>query len=323
MSRVSHRDRHRGQQIGETTAVPHEMADAVDMAAVVDRLFSELRLAALYDAFCEGRPDFDFYLPLAMSADAVLDAGCGTGELLRLARQSGHTGRLCGIDPAPAMLDQARVCSEVEWILGDLSSPRWDREFDLVVMTGHAFQVLISDEEIRAALSTIRSSLTDDGTFVFETRNPLAREWEKWTPDDTVEVTGPDGVVVRMAHEVETPVEDDLVRFATIYTSPSWEGPELSRSTLRFLDPASLSVFLSDASLIIEEQFGDWDRSSLTDESPEIITAARAGLVSFAGAGAVGHGGRWTYGRQERLRQSAPPAPRGAGEDAAVGPCRG
>ncbi len=33
---------------------------------MVDRLFSEPRLAELYDAFCGGRRDFDFYLPLVI-----------------------------------------------------------------------------------------------------------------------------------------------------------------------------------------------------------------------------------------------------------------
>ena len=121
--------------------------------------------------------DFDFYLPLVMSAANVLDVGCGTGELLRLARRSGHTGRLCGLDPADAMLEQARCESDVEWVLGDLSSVAWEREFDLIVMTGHAFQVLVEDDEIRDALGAIRSALTDSGRFVFETRNPRVREW--------------------------------------------------------------------------------------------------------------------------------------------------
>ncbi len=171
-------------------------------------------LAELYDAFCAGRPDFGFYLPLVMSAESVLDVGCGTGELLRLAREAGHTGRLCGLDPAYAMLDQARKRPDVEWVLGDLSSVEWRREFDLVVMTGHAFQVQVEDEELRESLASMRSSLAEDGRLVFETRNPLARGWENWTPENAVEIEY-GGSVVRMAHEVEEPVAGDVVSFTS------------------------------------------------------------------------------------------------------------
>ena len=241
---------------------------------MVDRLFTERSLTELYDVFCQGRGDFGFYLPLVMSAETVLDVGCGTGELLRLARQAGHTGRLCGLDPADAMLDQARTRSDIEWILGDLASVDWDQEFDLVVMTGHAFQVFVEDDEVRASLAATRSALTQDGRFAFETRNPLVRGWEGWTPDNAVEVTDGDGAVVRMAHKVETPVEGDVVRFTTTFTSLNWDRPQVSRSTLRFLDADSLVSFLSGAGLAIEEQFGDWERQPLTGISPEIITIA-------------------------------------------------
>src|SRR4051794_40640049 len=110
---------------------------------MVDRLFSDVNLARLYDALCEDREDFGFYLPLVMSAESVLDVGCGTGVLLRRAREAGHEGRLCGLDPADAMLAQARGRQDIEWVLGDLSAVGWDREFELVVMTGHAFQVFV------------------------------------------------------------------------------------------------------------------------------------------------------------------------------------
>src|SRR5208283_1621070 len=83
---------------------------------MVDRLFSEPSLAALYDLFSpwERRSDFHFYLPFIMSARAVLDVGCGTGAMLHRARESGHAGRLCGLDPAPGMLEQARKRSDIE-----------------------------------------------------------------------------------------------------------------------------------------------------------------------------------------------------------------
>jgi SAM-dependent methyltransferase len=210
-----------------------------------------------------------------MSAEAVLDVGCGTGALLRGAREAGHAGRLCGLDPADAMLDQARMRSDIEWILGDLASVDWYQEFDLVVMTGHAFQVFTEDDELRASLAAIRSVLTEDGRFAFETRNPLVREWERWTPENAVEVVCADGTVVRMAHEVEMPIDGNLVSFTITFTSPRWDRPQLSRSTLRFLGTDSLSTLLSDAGLAIAEQFGDWDRQPLTDTSPEIITISR------------------------------------------------
>ena len=243
---------------------------------MVDLLFSEPKLAELYDEFCAGREDFGFYLPLVMSAKSVLDVGCGTGELLRKAREDGHTGRLCGLDPAEAMLEQARRRADIEWVHGDLASVNWLREFDLVVMTGHAFQVLVEDDQLRASLAAIRSALTEHGRFVFETRNPSARGWEAWTPDNAVEILH-DGSAVRMAHQVAMPIVGDRVSFTVTYTSPSWEQPLVSRSTLRFLEADSLSALLSQAGLFVEEQYGDWDRQPLTDTSPEIITVAWRG----------------------------------------------
>jgi SAM-dependent methyltransferase len=244
---------------------------------MVDRLFSDAGLAALYDV-CnpwERRNDLEFYLPLVMSARAALDVGCGTGALLRRARESGHTGRLCGLDPAVGMIEQARTRSDIEWILGNLTSVRWNREFDLVVMSGHAFQVFIKDEALRVSLAAIRLALTDDGRFAFETRNPLVREWERWNLAKPHEVTDSAGTVVRMARKVEVPIDGDLVSFTHTFTSPNWDQPQISRSTLRFLGADSLSMFLSDAGLTIEEQFGDWGRQPLSDTSPEIITIAR------------------------------------------------
>lgn len=259
------------QWFGWTESIESERADVV-----VDRQFADADLAALYDLFhpWERRDDFEFYLPMVMSAVSVLDVGCGTGLLLHRARQCGHTGRLCGLDPASSMMEQARKLPGVEWVLGDLASITEEQQFDLVVMTGHAFQVLVEDHELRASLEAIRSVLFDNGRFAFETRNPLVRAWESWTPDNVVEVNAA-GAVVRMRHEVVMPVKADVVCFTTTFDSPQWEHPRVSRSTLRFLDAGRLSVFLSNAGLAIDEQFGDWDGQPLAATSPEIITIAR------------------------------------------------
>ena len=243
---------------------------------MVDLAYSDARLAALYDRLYPRPPSFDFYLPMMMAARALLDVGCGTGALLHEARRAGHPGRLCGLDPAAGMLAQARLRTDIEWICGDLLSVGWVREFDLITMTGHAFQVLITDAEICAALGAIRSALTETGIFAFDTRNPAARAWEHWMPRNAVEVTDAHGEEVRLALEVERAFDGRTVTFTETFTARSWERPRVSRSTLRFLQPAELAAMLTAAGFEIEVQFGDFGHQPLAAASPEIITIARA-----------------------------------------------
>lgn len=245
---------------------------------MVDRLFSDADLAALYDAMSPRRvrADFDFYLPLVMAAPAVLDVGCGTGAMLHEARAAGHQGYLCGLDPGEGMLAQARKRTDIAWVLDDLASAVFDMKFDLVVMTGHAFQVLIEDHALRAALAAIRQVLTPSGRFAFETRNPSARAWERWTAERPFKFADANGAMVQMVRQITRPYDGHTLSFSHTFTRTGWDGPRTSHSTLRFLDAASLASLLMEAGFAIEEQFGDWGRQPLSEASPEIITIARA-----------------------------------------------
>jgi len=242
---------------------------------VPDHQFVDVELAALYDLFYpwDSREDLPFYLPRIMESESVLDLGCGTGMLLKRARAEGHVGRLCGLDPAIGMLDRARRSPEVEWILGDLSEVAFDQEFDFVVMTGHAFQVLVGEDEVLRTLEAVRSALEPGGRFGFETRNPTVHEWEEWTEERLDGVTTDHGTDVLMRHSVGS-VNAGVVSFSTTYESPDWPEPRVSHSTLRFLEVDALDSLISEAGLTVVERYGDWDRSRLTALSPEIITVA-------------------------------------------------
>ncbi|KAB8167708.1 methyltransferase domain-containing protein [Streptomyces sp. 3MP-14] len=248
---------------------------------MVDHQFADAQLAALYDRFhpWDARGDFAFYLPRLLAARSVLDVGCGTGTLLHRAREAGHDGRLVGLDPAEGMVALARRREDVEWVRGDLDSLGGRREFDLVVMTGHAFQVLRTDEEVRGALAAVRELLTEDGRFAFETRNPAARAWDAWTPEHAVSVVDEHGAEVTMAHRVDLPVAGETVSFTTTYTCPDWPRPETSRSTLRFLAAPTLDRLLAEAGLVVTERYGDFAGGPFVPEgsqpSPEIVTFAR------------------------------------------------
>jgi SAM-dependent methyltransferase len=209
-----------------------------------------------------------------MESQAVLDVGCGTGMLLRLAREAGHGGRLVGLDPADAMLDVARAArADIEWVHGDLASVGFGRAFDLVVMSGHAFQVFVTDDEVHATLAAVAAALNDDGRFAFESRNPAAREWEKWLPAHAAEIVTASGEKVRMEQRVEH-FDGARLTFTLTFVGEGWT--DVSRSTLRFLDAFELDRFLDDAGLVVEARYGDWDGRRVTAASPEIITVTRA-----------------------------------------------
>jgi SAM-dependent methyltransferase len=237
-------------------------------------MYTDDETAALYDVLNAWGPSDDFYLALVMEATSVLDVGCGTGALLRRARQDGHTGRLCGVDPDRAMLGLARRGADVEWVDGTAASMAWDGEFDLATMTGHAFQVFIDDDELRASLAAIRRALADGGRFAFETRNPRARAWESWTPQNGMDVVDPAGRAVHVSHEVES-VAGDVVTLTETTSGPDGTPLRVDRASLRFLDVDTLAGFLAEAGFEIEGQYGGWSREPFDPASPEIVIIAR------------------------------------------------
>ena len=178
------------------------------------------------------------------------------------------------------MLDQAKVATDVDWIHGDLGSISFAHEFDLVIMTGHVFQVFLTDDDIARALSAVREALADGGRFAFETLNPLLHPWERWTGSD--EVVGPDGTVVTAANTdprlvVGQDVIGQIVEVVGRFSSPTWQRDVLCPSRFRFTEVGALDAFLSTAGFPVVEHYGHWDRRPFTDQRPEIITIAERG----------------------------------------------
>jgi len=239
--------------------------------------FTDDDVAELYDLTnpwaAEQWPSDRFYNELIMAAESVLDVGCGTGQMLHQARVRGHVGRLAGIDPDVASLRRARRHTDIEWLEGKAADIAWRHEFALATMVSHAFQCLLTDDEIRSSLSAIHASLHEGGRFAFETRHPQARAWEQWAVGDSGDITFSDGRALRMSYRVS--VRDDIVD--TIEVTALAEGTVLREDagSMRFLGLEALNSFLEEAGFAIEAQYGDWQRGPITAQSKEIITIAR------------------------------------------------
>jgi SAM-dependent methyltransferase len=240
-----------------------------------DASYTDPRLAAVYDPLNPSAQDTAFYLDLAgTKPKTILDMGCGTGLLAAALAGRGHS--VTGADPAHAMLAIARQRpngEKVRWVETDAASLDLDTRFDLIVMTGHVFQVFLEDDAIRAALANLRRHLAPQGRLAFETRNPAVREWEDWTPDKTrsrVEVNGLGAVDVH--HDIAT-VSGPLVTFETNFRFAAGDLV-VTPVTLRFMDRKELAGFLEGAGFAKLEWHGDWDCSPSGPTSPEIIVVA-------------------------------------------------
>jgi SAM-dependent methyltransferase len=241
-------------------------------------VFSAADSAALYDLLNpwdpESSPGDRFYHELVMAEDSVLDVGCGTGAMLTCARDHSHHGRLVGLDPDRSALDRARRRADIEWVEGTAADARWKSDFDLATMTGHAFQFLVTDHDLRTSLAAIHTALREGGRFVFETRHPHARAWQDWNPSNGSDIVGPAGRPLRIWHEVES-VSGGVVTFTETTAEPDGTVLRVDRASLRFIDPQTLGTFLDAAGFRIEAQYGDWHHAPITTTSREIITIAR------------------------------------------------
>jgi len=215
--------------------------------------YQQAQIAEIYEVANPWSQDNDFYLTLAGPRPCrVLDLGCGTGTLCCALADRGH--RVTGVDPAAAMLAVARskpYANQVEWIESSAQNYKSHRRFDLIVMTGHAFQILLTDADVLAVLQVMRSHLNERGKIAFETRNPRVDWVAEWAGRarmlpgevlETLEITGKDA---------------EFISFQTSYRSP--HVTLTTSSTLRFPSRQHIEALIARSGLAVRDVLGDWD----------------------------------------------------------------
>lgn len=232
---------------------------------------------AIYEAANAYAPDTQprYYRELAaeLGAVTIVDLGCGTGLITRELARLGH--RMIGIDPAPAMLELARhrpYGEHVRWVDGD-ASQLGTPEADLAIMTGHVAQFFLTDEGWHAALVALHDALRPGGWLAFESRNPGAREWERWTRESRQSLVDLQvGWVAHWSEVVE--VRDGIVSYTNHYALAATGEELVSPTELRFRTEAELRGTLAEAGFVIDRIHGDWDRRPAGPRTPELIVVA-------------------------------------------------
>ena len=241
-----------------------------------DRLYQDADLVQFYDLENGWAPDLGYCFELAREARSLLDLGCGTGQLA--ASLAGYRD-VVGVDPAEPMLAIARARpggDMATWVCADARSVRLGRRFDLVVLTGHAFQVFLTEEDQRAVLAAIAEHLAPQGRFIFDTRNPAVEEWREWTPAGSARtLEHPALGAVEAWNDVAQDAATGIVTYETHYRAIETGQVFSASSQLRFTARVDLAAMLDDAGLAVDQWLGDWTGGPCGPASKEIIPVGR------------------------------------------------
>lgn len=239
-----------------------------------DPLYHDARLARFYDLDVGWGADRDCCLNLARDVGSVLDLGCGTGALaVRIGAET--RAEVTALDPAAAMLDIARAkpgAERVNWVQGDARSVDLGRCYDLILMTGNAFQVFLTAEDRARCLATIARHLAPSGRFIFDSRNPAVREWEEWRPDlSRRQLEDPKLGRIEAWNDVHWDAARKVVTYETVYRTVA-DGQEYrAASQIAFPSLNELTRLIAEAGLAVESWFGDWSGAPLAAVSLEFI----------------------------------------------------
>lgn len=220
-----------------------------------DPIFSDPRLAQIYDTFDGSRDDLEPYLEMVsdLRPKAVVDLGCGTGVFaLQLAEKGVE---VIGVDPAKASIDVAKSkpgADRVRWAVGDATTLE-PNSADMIIMTGNTAQAITDQTQWAETLRSVAAALKSGGCFIFETRKPEAKAWEDWTKEESFKSNSVPGIGQVDGWVDVTKVDLPLVSFCWTYYFHDDDTTLVSNSTLRFRTIAELTSDLEASGFVIQD----------------------------------------------------------------------
>lgn len=254
--------------------------------------YEDAFVAEYYDAtwIVRERADVDFYVDCAKAhGDPVLELGCGTGRVLLRLGEAGH--RVCGLDLSPHMLARCRekfsrlpveTQNRVRLVAGDMTAFDLGEKFALIIIPFRPFQHLLAVEDQLACLNAAKRHLAPDGRLVFDLFQTDARRMhdpffltERPVPGD---VTLADGRIVRVRERTiafHRAIQCNDVELIYCVTHPGGRAERLPNPfRIRYFFRYEVEHLLARAGFRVAELFGDFTRSPLRDDSPDMIFIA-------------------------------------------------
>jgi len=250
-------------------------------------------IAEYYDAspVVRNRGDVDFYVNSAKEfGEPVLELGCGSGRVSAAVAQAGF--KITGLDLSQKMLAQAEeklaklpaeARARVTLVQGNMSNFDLGEKFRLAIIPFRPFQHLLDVQQQLDCLLGAHRHLEGSGRIVFDFFQTDARRMHdpQFLEERQVaeyEMSG--GRKVRLTervtafHRAEQRNDVEMVYHVTHADGRKERLP--MAFPFRYFFRYEVEHLLARGGFRVEETFGDFDRSPLRDNSPEMIFVAKA-----------------------------------------------
>lgn len=216
--------------------------------------------------------DIPYYQQVSREVSgSILELACGTGRLTEPMAKAGS--QVVGVDIAPGMLARAEkkraalpaeVRDRLSYVHGDMRTVRLERSFDAVVLGFNTLLHLVRDEDLEAALETVRVHLGPKGRFYFDVHTPhfglLERDPNgRYDPQQMIDPHTGERYVVTESNRFLAREQQNLLSFhyQRVDRAGTPVGPERTVTLrLRVMFPRELDRWLELAGLQI---VGEWD----------------------------------------------------------------
>lgn len=263
-----------------------DVQTALDQA---DRFYAET-----YDACVPDWPgEIGFYRALAAEAmgtgQAVLEVACGTGRVAARLAEAG--ARVTGLDRSGLMLAIARAkcvgLPNASWIQADMRGFDLGERFRLVIVPGHSFQNLLTPDDQKGALRSIRRHLLPGGTLILHLDH-LQVDW-------LADLVGAKAGLFEPAEQFDHPITGRHVRTSrawsyepathTAIASTRWEEVDHKGEVVRCVErgpsrfhcffPYEVQHLLDLSGFATYTLYGDFRRGPFDDTSQDMIWLAK------------------------------------------------
>jgi ubiquinone/menaquinone biosynthesis C-methylase UbiE len=249
-------------------------------------------IAAFYDTsplVARRTQDVNFYVDAASSyGGPILELGCGTGRITMPLAEAGH--RVTGMDISPKMLERAEQKrarldvpqrERVRLVQGDMTRFDLRKQFPLIIIPFRPFQHLMAVDEQLQCLACARRHLASGGRLILDFfQTDAARMHDPVFLEEhfVAEYKIADGRKVRLTERIaafhRAEQRNDVEMTFEVTNADGRQQRSVFAFTFRYFFRYEVEHLLARIGFRLVELFGDFDRSALKDDSPEMIFVA-------------------------------------------------